>query len=63
VFSGMLIATILGVLLVPMLYVLVERLAGFDRKRAAAADKPPALDTTAVSAIPAHGSDAGSEGH
>jgi len=39
VFAGMLIATILGVLLVPMLFVLVERLAGAEKRQAAAA--PP----------------------
>jgi HAE1 family hydrophobic/amphiphilic exporter-1 len=37
VFSGMLVATILGVLLVPMLFVLVERLAGAEKRA-----KPPA---------------------
>ena len=39
VFAGMLVATILGVLLVPMLFVLVERLAGAEKRQAAAA--PP----------------------
>jgi HAE1 family hydrophobic/amphiphilic exporter-1 len=34
VFSGMLIATIFGVLLVPMLFVLVERLSGGGRRHA-----------------------------
>jgi hydrophobic/amphiphilic exporter-1 (mainly G- bacteria), HAE1 family len=39
VFSGMLVATILGVFLVPMLFVLVERLAGAERPKKGA---PPA---------------------
>jgi len=39
VFAGMLVATILGVILVPVLFVAVERLFG---KEAAAAAKPPA---------------------
>src|SRR3954466_7175992 len=34
VFAGMLIATILGVLLIPMLYVVVERVIGGDKKHA-----------------------------
>ena len=38
VFSGMLIATILGVLLIPMLYVVVERLVG---ARTQSAPTPP----------------------
>ncbi len=33
VFSGMLFATILGVLLIPMLFVLVEKLSGGDKKK------------------------------
>jgi hydrophobe/amphiphile efflux-1 (HAE1) family protein/NodT family efflux transporter outer membrane factor (OMF) lipoprotein len=37
VFSGMLIATILGVLLVPMLYVLVEKLSAGQKKATASA--------------------------
>jgi len=34
VFSGMLIATILGVLLIPMLYVMVEKAIGGDKAHA-----------------------------
>jgi HAE1 family hydrophobic/amphiphilic exporter-1 len=49
VFSGMLIATILGVLLVPMLYVVVERLSG----RASAEPAPVAPQP---SLKPVHGS-------
>jgi len=41
VFSGMLIATILGVLLVPMLYVMVEKIIGVKHAPAAAAAVPP----------------------
>jgi HAE1 family hydrophobic/amphiphilic exporter-1 len=37
VFSGMLIATILGVLLIPMLYVMVEKVIGGDKVHAPAA--------------------------
>jgi len=44
VFSGMLIATILGVLLVPMLYVLVEKLSGGGRP-GAPPPAPPAAST------------------
>jgi hypothetical protein len=42
VFSGMLIATILGVCLIPMLYVVVEKVTGGAKKHAApsAAPKP-----------------------
>src|SRR4051794_21264424 len=43
VFSGMLIATILGVLLIPMLYVAVEKVTG-----GATQDAPRPLDTVAV---------------
>jgi len=42
VFSGMLIATILGVLLVPMLFVLVEKLSGAGRRQAPAPKGPDA---------------------
>jgi HAE1 family hydrophobic/amphiphilic exporter-1 len=42
VFSGMLVATILGVFLVPMLFVLVERLAGAERPKKGAAGATPA---------------------
>jgi HAE1 family hydrophobic/amphiphilic exporter-1 len=48
VFFGMLIATILGVCLVPMLYVVVEKIMG-SRKAPAAATPPPAP-------TPVHGS-------
>jgi HAE1 family hydrophobic/amphiphilic exporter-1 len=41
VFSGMLIATILGVLLVPMLYVMVEKMIGVKHAPAAATAVPP----------------------
>jgi HAE1 family hydrophobic/amphiphilic exporter-1 len=41
VFMGMLIATILGVLLVPMLFVLIEKLSGAGRR------KPPAPEVPA----------------
>jgi HAE1 family hydrophobic/amphiphilic exporter-1 len=43
VFSGMLIATILGVLLVPMLYVAVERLMGRARVPHAPSAPQPSL--------------------
>jgi len=33
VFSGMLIATILGVCLVPMLFVLIGKISGAERKK------------------------------
>ena len=57
VFSGMLVATILGVLLVPMLFVLVERLSGAEKKKKPGAD----LDATTESPAAAHG--AGHGGH
>ena len=41
VFAGMLIATILGVLLIPMLYVVVERVIG--KKAHAPTTAPPPL--------------------
>jgi HAE1 family hydrophobic/amphiphilic exporter-1 len=41
VFSGMLIATILGVLLVPMLYVMVEKMIGVKKHAPAPAVAPP----------------------
>jgi HAE1 family hydrophobic/amphiphilic exporter-1 len=50
VFSGMLIATILGVCLIPMLYVIVERLTGGSRRTASATSPPRPL-----TAEPAHG--------
>jgi HAE1 family hydrophobic/amphiphilic exporter-1 len=45
VFAGMLVATILGVCLIPMLYVLVERVTGGSKKIAAPAAAPPTLAT------------------
>ena len=50
VFSGMLIATMLGVILIPMLYVVVERLVG-TKKHAPAPPLEPSLGHE-----PAHGS-------
>jgi HAE1 family hydrophobic/amphiphilic exporter-1 len=48
VFSGMLIATILGVLLIPMLYVAVEKVIGGAKQHAPATPPPaPALATPA----------------
>ena len=38
VFSGMLLATVLGVFLVPVLFVIVQKLSGGSRPAAAAAD-------------------------
>src|SRR5215831_1025712 len=52
VFSGMLIATILGVLLVPMLYVMVERVTGGAKQHAPVS--PPGEPALAGSA-PTHG--------
>jgi HAE1 family hydrophobic/amphiphilic exporter-1 len=43
VFAGMLIATILGVLLIPMLYVAVERVTGKKKVPATTPATPPAL--------------------
>jgi HAE1 family hydrophobic/amphiphilic exporter-1 len=43
VFSGMLVATILGVLLIPMLYVAVEKVIGGAKKPAALPTPQPAL--------------------
>jgi HAE1 family hydrophobic/amphiphilic exporter-1 len=48
VFSGMLIATILGVCLVPMLYVAVERLTGASKEPKPARPSEPALATPPV---------------
>ena len=45
VFAGMLVATILGVLLIPMLYVAVEKVIGGGKPRAAAGRPTPALAT------------------
>jgi HAE1 family hydrophobic/amphiphilic exporter-1 len=47
VFSGMLVATILGVLLVPMLFVMVERVTG-RKKHPVAAPAPPAQPAPAA---------------
>ena len=53
VFSGMLVATILGVLLIPMLFVVVEKVMGGSKQhataagRAAAGRPPPNTDTGA----------------
>jgi HAE1 family hydrophobic/amphiphilic exporter-1 len=52
VFSGMLVATILGVILIPVLYVTVERLSGGARRKPAA---PPAADAHGGTAAPPHG--------
>jgi HAE1 family hydrophobic/amphiphilic exporter-1 len=41
VFSGMLVATILGVLLIPMLYVAVEKVIGGSRRQVAAPSATP----------------------
>jgi len=49
VFSGMLIATLLGVCLIPMLYVVVERLTGGSKQPASATPPPQPL-----TAKPAH---------
>jgi HAE1 family hydrophobic/amphiphilic exporter-1 len=51
VFSGMLIATMLGVVLIPMLYVVVERLVGTSKQHAPAPPLEPSLGHE-----PAHGS-------
>jgi len=45
VFSGMLVATILGVLLIPMLYVAVEKVIGAKHAPVPAATPPPHLAT------------------
>ena len=49
VFSGMLIATILGVCLIPMLYVVIEKMIGGAKKHA------PAASPTAPPALAGHG--------
>jgi hypothetical protein len=41
VFSGMLVATILGVLLIPALFVIVERITGGEKKALAHAGAAP----------------------
>jgi len=51
VFSGMLIATFLAVLLVPVLYVTVEKITG--RKHV-----PAPADVPATPAVPHHGAEA-----
>jgi HAE1 family hydrophobic/amphiphilic exporter-1 len=43
VFSGMLVATFLGVLLIPMLYVMVEKVVGARAPKPAVAPTPPKL--------------------
>jgi HAE1 family hydrophobic/amphiphilic exporter-1 len=43
VFSGMLIATILGVLLIPMLYVMVGKVSGGTTPATVPATPPPTL--------------------
>ena len=43
VFAGMLVATILGVLLIPMLFVAVERVTGRKKAHATTPTAPPAL--------------------
>jgi HAE1 family hydrophobic/amphiphilic exporter-1 len=45
VFAGMLVATILGVVLIPMLYVLVMKVTGGEKKAHATEAPPPALAT------------------
>jgi HAE1 family hydrophobic/amphiphilic exporter-1 len=45
VFSGMLVATLLGVLLIPMLYVAIEKVIGAKHAPAPAATPPPHLAT------------------
>jgi len=48
VFAGMLVATILGVILIPMLYVLVMKVTGGARAPVPSAAPPPAM-------VPEHG--------
>jgi HAE1 family hydrophobic/amphiphilic exporter-1 len=45
VFAGMLVATILGVVLIPMLYVLVMKVTGGSKVVAAPVSPPPVLAT------------------
>jgi HAE1 family hydrophobic/amphiphilic exporter-1 len=45
VFSGMLAATVMGVLIIPALYVMVERLTGRDKPGAEPAPEPSAEQT------------------
>jgi HAE1 family hydrophobic/amphiphilic exporter-1 len=49
VFSGMLIATILGVLLIPMLFVVVEKVTGGAKKHA-----PSPVPTAPPATLAAH---------
>jgi HAE1 family hydrophobic/amphiphilic exporter-1 len=44
VITGMLAATILGVFLVPVLYVVIERIAGKEKKEAVKIPGAPALE-------------------
>ncbi|HJZ76972.1 MAG TPA: efflux RND transporter permease subunit, partial [Vicinamibacterales bacterium] len=53
VFSGMLIATILGVLLIPMLFVVVERVVGGAKPHPA--PEPAVVGTGALATEPGHG--------
>jgi HAE1 family hydrophobic/amphiphilic exporter-1 len=55
VFSGMLVATILGVLLIPMLYVMVEKLIGLTGAKKPAAPAVPAAHAAALAAPHGHG--------
>jgi HAE1 family hydrophobic/amphiphilic exporter-1 len=45
VFSGMLAATVMGVLIIPALYVMVERLTGRDKPGTKPAPEPTAEQT------------------
>jgi HAE1 family hydrophobic/amphiphilic exporter-1 len=54
VFSGMLIATILGVLLIPMLFVAVEKVIG-GAKQHAPTPTPAAGSGGPLTSKPAHG--------
>jgi HAE1 family hydrophobic/amphiphilic exporter-1 len=51
VFAGMLVATILGVLLIPMLYVVVEKLIGGGAKQ----HEPMPVSPAATTLAPGHG--------
>jgi HAE1 family hydrophobic/amphiphilic exporter-1 len=56
VFSGMLVATILGVLLIPMLYVMVEKLIGLGgAKKPTPAPVPAGAAHAAMAAPHGHG--------
>ena len=54
VFSGMLVATMLGVLLIPMLYVMVEKLIG-GAKKPTGTPMPAAAGHAALAAPQGHG--------